>query len=719
MSKENINQNPLIDLSNFNPNKVIDFSFNYELLKYVLTALINNQQNLTNEISKLKLDNLKQKKNSVKLASEIIELKLQRATSPEELENLNNKKNEINSQGEQYDNDLEYFQKEINDQSPKKEIKLYNMKNKETESKNEITDKENISEMNNKVDDSEKINEKKEKKGKKEDKDKKEEKEKENIEYKNMINDINKKIELLTQDSTNNKSLIQTLQQDFFSFRTKTIEQNKENMEKNIPQMIDEAFNNKIAPVQRNITFELNQVKHNVNGLDKKFEEKINKLKEEINNINSLISEKLGKDFEEIKQSYEKIKNSLSLNSEKLSNTVTPLAFAKARKELEEKIESEKSTLSVQILEIKNMTNSLNNQLDDHLNDSRDRDNISNIMRKMETISGNITKLLDFKKITEDKEKRKAVVDNSKYVKPETFNEGMNNLKKMIENYKKEFQEIRFDIASVRENDLLSKASLKDLKGLEDAIFEKMEKLKDIIKENFVEKNMLVKNLKYLEFQTKHLIEENKKVEKADNWLLARKTINPHLCASCEAYIGDLKPVTNSNFIGWNRFPQKVEVDTGKKIFKINGGFSRMMNLVNQDNSIERSKSNNSENGTRERNISSAEGKNKKKIFNLNKGTSREKILIPSKSYGRIDEIDVSKNLPKILLKNKMRVIENFTTQNKNNPGKSSTNNSDYTKKDEFYTNLKDSDENPKSFDDKPKITKIYKKKGYSPEKTD
>ena len=717
MSKENINQNPLIDLSNFNPNKVIDFSFNYELLKYVLTALINNQQNLTNEISKLKLDNLKQKKNSVKLASEIIELKLQRASSPEELENLNNKKNEINSQGEQYDNDLEYFQKEINDQSPKKEVKLYNMKNKETESKNEITDKENISEMNNKVNDSEKINEKKEKKGKKEDKDKKEEKE--NIEYKNMINDINKKIELLTQDSTNNKSLIQTLQQDFFSFRTKTIEQNKENMEKNIPQMIDEAFNNKIAPVQRNITFELNQVKYNVNGLDKKFEEKINKLKEEINNINSLISEKLGKDFEEIKQSYEKIKNSLSLNSEKLSNTVTPLAFAKARKELEEKIESEKSTLSVQILEIKNMTNSLNNQLDDHLNDSRDRDNISNIMRKMETISGNITKLLDFKKITEDKEKRKAVVDNSKYVKPEAFNEGMNNLKKMIENYKKEFQEIRFDIASVRENDLLNKASLKDLKGLEDAIFEKMEKLKDIIKENFVEKNMLVKNLKYLEFQTKHLIEENKKVEKADNWLLARKTINPHLCASCEAYIGDLKPVTNSNFIGWNRFPQKVEVDTGKKIFKINGGFSRMMNLVNQDNSIERSKSNNSENGTRERNISSAEGKNKKKIFNLNKGTSREKILIPSKSYGRIDEIDVSKNLPKILLKNKMRVIENFTTQNKNNLGKSSTNNSDYTKKDEFYTNLKDSDENRKSFDDKPKITKIYKKKGYSPEKTD
>ena len=61
MSKENINQIPLIDLSNFNPNKVIDFSFNYELLKYALSALINNQQNFNNELSNLKLDNIKQK----------------------------------------------------------------------------------------------------------------------------------------------------------------------------------------------------------------------------------------------------------------------------------------------------------------------------------------------------------------------------------------------------------------------------------------------------------------------------------------------------------------------------------------------------------------------------------------------------------------------------------------------------------------------------------
>ena len=66
MSTTPFNQNTLIDLTNINPNKILEFSFNYELLKYVLTALINNQQNLNGEISKLKLALLEQQKNNAK-----------------------------------------------------------------------------------------------------------------------------------------------------------------------------------------------------------------------------------------------------------------------------------------------------------------------------------------------------------------------------------------------------------------------------------------------------------------------------------------------------------------------------------------------------------------------------------------------------------------------------------------------------------------------------
>ena len=315
MSKGNTNQIPLIDLSNFNPNKVIDFSFNYELLKFVLSALVNNQQNFNNEISNLKLDNIKQKKYSMKLASEIIELKLQKASSPDELDKLNTKKQEINSLSEQYDKDLETCLNEINSQASKKEIKIYQIKKRETDDKNEVTEKENNSEMSEKIDSTEKNDDNIDNKGikrKKETKNKKEESPKENLDTKfnKLIELINKKMEELSQDLLKTKSTLQTLQNDLFSFRTNTLGQNKENIEKKIPLMIDEAFNNKLSPVQRNLTFELNQIKYNVTGLEKKYEEKINKLHEATKNLDTTINEKFGNDFEEIKKGYEKIKNS-------------------------------------------------------------------------------------------------------------------------------------------------------------------------------------------------------------------------------------------------------------------------------------------------------------------------------------------------------------------------------------------------------------------------
>ena len=226
------------------------------------------------------------------------------------------------------------------------------------------------------------------------------------------------------------------------------------------------------------------------------------------------------------------------MHSEKLTNVLSIATFNNTKKELDQKIEIEKKFLSEEIFEIKSLANSLKNDLSDHMSDTRDKDNIQNILRLIESMTGNINRLLEFKKQTEDKENRKAMTNNNKFIKIEQFNEGINNLKKLIENNKKEFSEIRFDIANFRDVDLTNKASLKDLKSLEDTIFEKIERLKDILKDNFVEKNMFHKNLRYIEYQTKHLIEENNKGEKPENWLLAKKPMNGHLCASCEAYLG-------------------------------------------------------------------------------------------------------------------------------------------------------------------------------------
>ena len=678
---------------------------------------------MNDELSKLKLSLYQQKKYSGQLESEIIGLKIQRVNSSEELDELYSRKKDLESKNNIFNTELESLLKQSEEKIPQKKMEIYTMKQPKYETKKETLEQELSSEISNKLNEAENNNrkDKKETNENINERTNKTEKEISNGDFinKNDIEDINKKIELSFNDIINIKSSIQTLQQDLTSLRTKNSEQNKENMENNIPKMIEEIYENKITSIKKYINNDVNQIKENMKINNQNLEEKISKLTNETKEIETLISQKFQKEFEEIKNNYEKIKNSLSINSEKLSNTVTPLAFANSRKELEQKIEIEKKFLSLEILDLKSIANSLKNQLIDHLNDSRDRDNIANMMRLIEVMRGNIDRLLEYKKMTEEKEKRKAIIDNTKYVKPEQFNEGINNLKKMIENNKKEFSEIRFDIANIRENDLSNKSSLKDLKGLEDAIFEKMEKLKEIVRNNFVEKSMLVKNLKYIEYQTKHLIEENKKVEKQDNWLLAKKPVNGHLCASCEAYLGDLKPITNSNFINWNRYPQKNIGDFEKKIFKINAGFSKVLQMINQDNSA--SKSNSVNLSKEERNSSSAEGNNRRKVPNLNQQAKKEKSLVPSRSFAGIDEFEIRKSLPKIFNKNNNKISGNYTTQNKNfNTIRSSVNSSGIkNNRDEFYDNLKDLEEIQNNMDERPKITKIYKKKGYSQEKTD
>ena len=76
------------------------------------------------------------------------------------------------------------------------------------------------------------------------------------------------------------------------------------------------------------------------------------------------------------------------------------------------------------------------------MSDTRDKDNIQNILRLLESMTGNINRLLVFKKQTEDKENRKAMTNNTKFIRIEQFNEGINNLKKLIENNKKNFQKL-------------------------------------------------------------------------------------------------------------------------------------------------------------------------------------------------------------------------------------------------------------------------------------
>jgi hypothetical protein len=66
--------------------------------------------------------------------------------------------------------------------------------------------------------------------------------------------------------------------------------------------------------------------------------------------------------------------------------------------------------------------------------------------------------------------------------------------------------------------------------------------------------------------QIKHIIEFYiKKGDKSENWLLAKKPLGGHLCASCEAYIGDLHD--NTQYLAWNKYPMR---DPNEKFYRVN-----------------------------------------------------------------------------------------------------------------------------------------------------
>ena len=69
-----------------------------------------------------------------------------------------------------------------------------------------------------------------------------------------------------------------------------------------------------------------------------------------------------------------------------------------------------------------------------------------------------------------------------------------------------------------------------------------------------------------LNYQVKHIIEVYiKKLEKGDNWLLAKKPLGGYSCASCENYIGELHDKSES-FVPWNKYPMR---DANDKAYRV------------------------------------------------------------------------------------------------------------------------------------------------------
>ena len=616
-------------------NELFQKTFEFDILTYVTRGIIKNQQTYEDKLIEIKLENLKTQKEIALLYEEINKLKnnnINIKENPEEkekneyqqkkdeieanIQKLINEKEKINNYNQNLTNiNTQYYEENIDNQvnKNKEEIKEYKEQNNENIENTNIT---NIDNIDNKISKKEIIEN-----GKNIDI---------NISNENQINDKindkkNQKIDNINTNTTENikkiddnkinkrQSINQNISESINHQKELTTSFNKRNYmfnQINYKSRINSAqleneFKNlktKISDIeniinqfklkndsllesnknyQENISNELITIKEEN---EKKFNLFNDNFNEKINSVNDII-----KKLKETNEENEKLINmtktqnntlmgKMDIINAKFIDQVSKTDFEKYKNAMYDKIENDNKGVNIDLSLIKKSVSGVKTQLLEITNDQTDHFNLEKLIQRFDSANIIINKLQDFHKDYLEREKRKLNLDPAKLVDIDQFSEFQKNQNKINEKNKREIIDINRDINDIKNFELVTKASYKDLKNLEDKVLLKIEELLTTVKEKFLEKKSLQKYTKLIEYQTKQSLEEFKaNLKPGINWLMAKKPMG-HLCASCEAYLGDLNSNTDK-YIHWNKYSSKESSEN--KINKVDGGFSKIMQLIN------------------------------------------------------------------------------------------------------------------------------------------
>ena len=204
------------------------------------------------------------------------------------------------------------------------------------------------------------------------------------------------------------------------------------------------------------------------------------------------------------------------------------------------------------------------------------RNDIVQLVKKIEYLNSEYAKL-SFKKVTSFSEKPDISIDLLKYLEKTEYINNKNDVNNKFEKVRLAIENLGRNLENIL-NSLSHTVNEYDLINFQGVIKTTLDELKLIFNKKFADKIETNKTLKYLETQLKSVMEfSNKKVEGADNWLLAKKPLNNYLCASCESVIrGELDK--KADYIPWNKYPSRED-----KTYRMGHGFSRMLQMVNDD----------------------------------------------------------------------------------------------------------------------------------------
>ena len=347
--------------------------------------------------------------------------------------------------------------------------------------------------------------------------------------------------------------------------------------------------------------------------------------------------------------------------------------------------------------------NFLKDQFEDFTSNTADHEDLQNVKRKLELLNSksheNETIQQDIlNKINQSSNNRTQFSGSDKYLEVIKYEDFKAQIIKEFSSVNDNFTHLRRLVDNILDS-LKNKPSYRDIKVLEEELTAKLEELKVASAKKFAEKIESTKNFKYLDQQIRHIMQVYiKKENKTDNWLLAKKPLNANLCASCEAYIGDLKD--NSNYQPWNKYPLR---DPNDKVYRLGNGFSKMLQMIQVD---ENDKKNTGmvtqQNTNNELNLSNKLMKLEKVDGNVNTGVNIGSIKTESNNVG----VNNHKILPKIKGNNS---VSNFGKNNNTtgNVKKNLTGNNFTQENGGEQIDINDGTDEEE--EEKPKITKIIR----------
>jgi hypothetical protein len=568
-------QDVMSEMENLDLNSLFTFGINFDMLKLVINNLIKSNYRVNYKIAELKLDKIKSEQRSDQLELAILDMQIANEQSYKAKSLLQEKKSKLQSKDYKKDIDMilkekEYYSNALHNQNRNESYKLdkiinniskFNLGVGSSKSNDEIMKK--MEEYNTKLTEENKSN-------------------KEDIEnFKNQINlDISAKVDELATKLDEAKSLMISNDKEFILMK-KTIQNSEEKIEnklnKEFPEYIDNLLSNKISELdtriahigqetEKNLKKVGDNLRDNLNNLQKNFEEKSNDTENKILKMRATEN-----------NLSEKIKY---ITNEQFKEYVPLKTHKQLQTQLEEKMLSYKNQQMAELEVLNNNFSALKNQINEFMADKTDHNNLNLLGKKFEAAQNILYRAQILMDDYEKEKKRYQNLDPKKVVTTDSYEEFKSNINKTINNFHKEFQEMKTEILDKNSKFLGSQASLKDLKNLEDDLLLKMDELYTSVNDKFAEKNLIIRNNKILELKMKHIVENYKKNDKSDTWLLSKIPIG-HLCASCESYLGDIKDTANTKYVPWNKYPTK---DSADKLYRVGAGYSRMLQMISPDN---------------------------------------------------------------------------------------------------------------------------------------